>query len=174
MATNAKNLAELLNTDSTVAAGDVADGSITTAKLADNSITIDKLNNNLALGGNDTGGTPFTITLPQGVGGTDWSTYAPITRSSSGATGDGYEVVKSENDSFDNIKVLLKYVHGSPVINEISRVSKPGRRIYTRFDSLPRVQNGLGVAIISTSFGILTDNEAREKKVGGEIICNIS
>jgi len=86
----------------------------------------------------------------------------------------GYEVVKSENDSFDNIKVLLKYVHGSPVINEISRVSKPGRRIYTRFDSLPRVQNGLGVAIISTSFGILTDNEAREKKVGGEIICNIS
>ena len=78
------------------------------------------------------------------------------------------------NDSFDNIKVLLKYVHGSPVINEISRVSKPGRRIYTRFDSLPRVQNGLGVAIISTSFGILTDNEAREKKVGGEIICNIS
>ena len=86
----------------------------------------------------------------------------------------GYEVEKDENSSFDNLKVNLKYVHGSPVINEISRVSKPGRRIYTRFDSLPRVQNGLGVAIISTSYGILTDNEAREKKVGGEIICNIS
>tara|TARA_B100000989_G_scaffold230810_1_gene177634 strand:+ start:962 stop:1363 length:402 start_codon:yes stop_codon:yes gene_type:complete len=86
----------------------------------------------------------------------------------------GYEIVKGENVSFDYLKVTLKYVHGNPVINEISRVSKPGRRIYTRFDSLPRVQNGLGVAIISTSFGILTDNEAREKKVGGEIICNIS
>ncbi|MEK9681079.1 MAG: 30S ribosomal protein S8, partial [Pelagibacteraceae bacterium] len=86
----------------------------------------------------------------------------------------GYDTVKNENGSFDNLKVVLKYVHGSPVINEINRVSKPGRRIYTRFDSLPRVQNGLGVAIISTSHGILTDNEAREKKVGGEIICNIS
>lgn len=86
----------------------------------------------------------------------------------------GYETVKSEDASYDHLKVSLKYVHGNPVINEISRVSKPGRRIYTRFDSLPRVQNGLGVAIISTSYGILTDNEAREKKVGGEIICNIS
>jgi small subunit ribosomal protein S8 len=86
----------------------------------------------------------------------------------------GYEVVKSDDTSYDNLKVNLKYVHGNPAINEINRVSKPGRRIYTRFDSLPRVQNGLGVAIISTSFGILTDNEAREKQVGGEIICNIS
>ena len=86
----------------------------------------------------------------------------------------GYEVVKNEKGTFEDLKVTLKYVHGSPVINEINRVSKPGRRIYTSFDSLPRVQNGLGVAIISTSFGILTDNEAREKKVGGEIICNIS
>ena len=86
----------------------------------------------------------------------------------------GYEVNKSKKGTFEDLKVTLKYVHGSPVINEINRVSKPGRRIYTRFDSLPRVQNGLGVAIISTSFGILTDNEAREKKVGGEIICNIS
>ena len=86
----------------------------------------------------------------------------------------GYQETKNDNNSFENLKVELKYVHGNPVINEINRVSKPGRRIYTRFDSLPRVQNGLGVAIISTSFGILTDNEAREKKVGGEIICNIS
>ena len=86
----------------------------------------------------------------------------------------GYETVKNEDPSYDHLKVNLKYVHGNPVINEISRVSKPGRRIYTRFDSLPRVQNGLGVAIISTSYGILSDNEAREKKVGGEIICNIS
>ena len=86
----------------------------------------------------------------------------------------GYETVKTKDSTFEELKVTLKYVHGNPVINEINRISKPGRRIYTRFDSLPRVLNGLGVAIISTSFGILTDNEAREKKVGGEIICNIS
>ena len=86
----------------------------------------------------------------------------------------GYDVEKSQKGDYDNLKVNLKYVHGSSVINEINRISKPGRRIYSRFDTLPRVQNGLGVAIISTSLGILTDNEAREKKVGGEIICNIS
>ena len=86
----------------------------------------------------------------------------------------GYDVEKSQKGNYENLKVNLKYVHGSSVINEINRISKPGRRIYSRFDTLPRVQNGLGVAIISTSLGILTDNEAREKKVGGEIICNIS
>ncbi|MEK9717118.1 MAG: 30S ribosomal protein S8 [Pelagibacteraceae bacterium] len=86
----------------------------------------------------------------------------------------GYDVEKSQKGDYENLKVNLKYVHGSSVINEINRISKPGRRIYSRFDTLPRVQNGLGVAIISTSLGILTDNEAREKKVGGEIICNIS
>jgi small subunit ribosomal protein S8 len=86
----------------------------------------------------------------------------------------GYDVEKSQKGDYENLKVNLKYVHGSSVINEINRISKPGRRIYSRFDTLTRVQNGLGVAIISTSLGILTDNEAREKKVGGEIICNIS
>ena len=86
----------------------------------------------------------------------------------------GYDVEKSQKGDYENLKVNLKYVHGSSVINEINRISKPGRRIYSRFDTLPRVQNGLGVAIISTSLGILTDNEAREKKVGGESICNIS
>ncbi len=86
----------------------------------------------------------------------------------------GYDVEKSQKGDYENLKVNLKYVQGSSVINEINRISKPGRRIYSRFDTLPRVQNGLGVAIISTSLGILTDNEAREKKVGGEIICNIS
>jgi small subunit ribosomal protein S8 len=76
----------------------------------------------------------------------------------------GYDVEKSQKGDYENLKVNLKYVHGSSVINEINRISKPGRRIYSRFDTLPRVQNGLGVAIISTSLGILTDNEAREKK----------
>ncbi len=83
-----------------------------------------------------------------------------------------YEVVKESN--FEELKVNLKYVHGTPVIREIRRISKPGRRIYSRFESLPRVLNGLGISIISTSKGIFSDNEARDKKLGGEIICNIS
>ena len=83
-----------------------------------------------------------------------------------------YEVVKESN--FEELKVNLKYVHGAPVIREIRRISKPGRRIYSRFESLPRVLNGLGISIISTSKGIFSDNEARDKKLGGEIICNIS
>ena len=85
-----------------------------------------------------------------------------------------YEIVKEEGKQFEALKVNLKYVHGSPVIREIKRISKPGRRIYTRFESLPRVLNGLGISIISTSKGILSDNEARDQKLGGEIICNIS
>ena len=83
-----------------------------------------------------------------------------------------YEVVKESN--FEELKVNLKYVHGTPVIREIRRISKPGRRIYSRFESLPRVLNGLGISIISTSKGIFSDNEARDKKLGGEIICSIS
>ena len=69
--------------------------------------------------------------------------------------------------------VDLKYNKGIPVIREISRVSKPGRRIYTKAESIPRVQNGLGIAIVSTSKGIMTDNDARTKKIGGEIICRV-
>ena len=65
-----------------------------------------------------------------------------------------YEITKDQNTKFDFLKVNLKYVQGNPVIREIYRVSKPGRRIYTRSDSLPRVQNGLGVALISTSKGL--------------------
>ena len=69
--------------------------------------------------------------------------------------------------------VDLKYHNGTPVIKEISRVSKPGRRIYSKADSLPKIQNGLGIAIVSTSKGIMTDNDARIKKIGGEIICRV-
>ena len=69
--------------------------------------------------------------------------------------------------------VDLKYNNGIPVIQEISRVSKPGRRIYTKADSIPKIQNGLGIAIVSTSKGIMTDNDARSKKIGGEIICRV-
>ena len=69
--------------------------------------------------------------------------------------------------------VDLKYNKGSPVIKEIKRVSKPGRRIYARADSIEKIQNGLGLAIVSTSKGIMSDNDARNKNVGGEIICRV-
>ena len=78
---------------------------------------------------------------------------------------------KEKNNKF--LLVDLKYHHGVPVIKEISRVSKPGRRIYTKAESIPKIQNGLGIAIVSTSKGIMTDNDARSKKIGGEIICRV-
>ena len=73
----------------------------------------------------------------------------------------------------NNISVDLKYNKGIPVIKEITRISKPGRRVYTRADSIPRIQNGLGIAIMSTSKGIMTDNEARKENLGGEILCKV-
>ena len=76
-----------------------------------------------------------------------------------------------KNNKF--LLVNLKYNNGIPVIREISRVSKPGRRIYTRAESLPKISNGLGIAIVSTSKGIMTDNDARNQNIGGEIICRI-
>ena len=79
----------------------------------------------------------------------------------------------SENNSKGILSVDLKYSNGLPVIKEINRVSKPGRRIYAKAESIPKIQNGLGMAIVSTSKGIMTDNEARIQKVGGEIICRI-
>ena len=71
------------------------------------------------------------------------------------------------------LSVNLKYSDGMPVIKEIKRVSKPGRRIYARADSISKIQNGLGLSIVSTSKGIMTDNDARNKKIGGEIICKV-
>ena len=72
-----------------------------------------------------------------------------------------------------SLLVDLKYSNGLPVIKEISRVSKPGRRIYTRAESLPKIKNGLGIVIVSTSMGIMSDNDARSKNIGGEIICRV-
>ena len=69
--------------------------------------------------------------------------------------------------------VDLKYNNGLPVIREIKRVSKPGRRIYSRATSIPKIQNGLGLAIISTPKGVMSDNEARKNNIGGEIICRV-
>jgi small subunit ribosomal protein S8 len=71
------------------------------------------------------------------------------------------------------LKIELKYVDGEPVIREITRISKPGRRVYSRIDDLPRVYNGLGIAILSTPRGVMSDNEARAANVGGEVLCRV-
>ena len=83
-----------------------------------------------------------------------------------------YYIEKLENNK-KNLKVDLKYYEGSPVIKEIRRISKPGRRVYSRATSIPKVMNGLGLAIISTPKGVMTDIDARKKNIGGEIICRI-
>ncbi len=69
--------------------------------------------------------------------------------------------------------IELKYFDGAPVIREIARVSKPGRRVYSSVDAMPRVANGLGVTILSTPQGVMADHEAREKNVGGEVLCTV-
>jgi small subunit ribosomal protein S8 len=81
-------------------------------------------------------------------------------------------IEKKENNK-KNLKVDLKYFEGSPVIKEIKRVSKPGRRIYSKATSIPKIQNGLGLAILSTPKGVMSDNEARKNNIGGEIICRV-
>ncbi len=72
-----------------------------------------------------------------------------------------------------NLEITLKYNSGNPVINTIQRISKPGRRIFSSAESLPKINNGLGIAIISTPKGVMTDIDARKQKVGGEIICKV-
>ncbi len=71
------------------------------------------------------------------------------------------------------IEINLKYNSGNPVINTIERISKPGRRIFSSASSLPKINNGLGIAIVSTPQGVMTDVDARKKKLGGEIICKV-
>ena len=92
------------------------------------------------------------------------------------------EVLKSEGYIIDYVvkgdtkpilEINLKYNSGNPVINTIERISKPGRRIFSSSDSLPKINNGLGIAIISTPKGVMTDIDARKQKVGGEIICKV-
>jgi small subunit ribosomal protein S8 len=83
-----------------------------------------------------------------------------------------YYIEKSENNKI-NLKINLKYYEGNPVIKEIKRISKPGRRVYSRATSIPRVMNGLGLAILSTPKGVMSDTEARKNNLGGEIICRV-
>ena len=88
---------------------------------------------------------------------------------------EGY-ILDYKTNSENNKSILLiylKYHSGNPVISAIERVSKPGRRIFSRAESLPKINNGLGIAIVSTPKGVMTDINARKQKVGGEIICKV-
>ena len=80
---------------------------------------------------------------------------------------------KNTNFIFDEIKIVLKYKDGQPVISSLKRISRPSKRVYAKREQLPRVLNNFGLAIISTSQGIMTNKEAGQKHLGGEIICEI-
>tara|TARA_B100000686_G_scaffold328729_1_gene389078 strand:+ start:1183 stop:1578 length:396 start_codon:yes stop_codon:yes gene_type:complete len=82
-----------------------------------------------------------------------------------------YKILNDEKIS--NLEINLKYNSGNPVINSIERVSKPGRRIFSSAESLPKINNGLGIAIVSTPKGVMTDIDARKQNIGGEIICKV-
>ena len=77
------------------------------------------------------------------------------------------------NDNKNTLIIDLKYNSGSPVITVIERVSRPGRRIFSSAESLPKINNGLGIAIVSTPKGVMTDIDARKQKIGGEVICKV-
>lgn len=85
------------------------------------------------------------------------------------------ELVKTvgKKSVFNELRIILKYKNGEPVISSLKRVSKPGRRVYAGKTDLPRVLNNFGIAIISTPQGLMTNKEARKKGVGGEIICEV-
>lgn len=83
----------------------------------------------------------------------------------------GFETIANEHQGVLLLK--LRYHFGQPVIRELQRISKPGRRVYSGVKTLPRVRNGLGVAIISTPRGVMTDKQARMQNLGGEILCTI-
>jgi small subunit ribosomal protein S8 len=84
----------------------------------------------------------------------------------------GYSTTELGNGRTE-FDIELKYFDGQPVIREIQRVSKPGRRVYAAVDGMPRVGNGLGITIVSTSKGVMADHAAREANVGGEVLCKV-
>jgi len=84
----------------------------------------------------------------------------------------GYAAVEHAN-GFNELEIELKYFDGEPVIREIERVSKPGRRVYASVKNLPRVNNGLGISVLSTPKGIMADHAARDANVGGEILFTV-
>jgi len=85
---------------------------------------------------------------------------------------DGFEA--NSEDGKPSLTIKLKYYEGAPVIEKLQRVSKPGLRVYKRAEELPKVNGGLGIAIISTSKGIMTDRAARSAGVGGEVLCSVT
>ena len=84
----------------------------------------------------------------------------------------GFET-QEVSPGISEIRIALKYHDGSPVIRELTRVSKPGRRVYSKIKDLPRVYNGLGISILSTPQGLMSDAEARAANVGGEVLCQV-
>jgi len=83
----------------------------------------------------------------------------------------GYEPV--QDGAHNEFEISLKYYDGEPVIRELKRVSTPGRRVYTSMKDMPRVRNGLGVSILSTPKGVMSDTKARDANVGGEVLCTV-
>lgn len=81
--------------------------------------------------------------------------------------------LQTEVEGFAELEIELKYHEGEPVIREIKRVSKPGRRVYSKIKDLHRPYNGLGIAVLSTPRGVMSDNEARAANVGGEVLCQV-
>lgn len=87
---------------------------------------------------------------------------------------EGYISDYSLSDKYHGvIKIYLKYYNGKPVISELKRMSRPGRRLYSNTDSIPDALNGYGITIISTSKGVMTDKEAKKLRVGGEVVCKV-
>jgi small subunit ribosomal protein S8 len=84
----------------------------------------------------------------------------------------GYASVEHD-DGRKELEIELKYFDGEPVIREISRISKPGRRVYVAVRNLPRINNGLGISILSTPKGVMADHDARDANVGGEVLCTV-
>ncbi|MBF0560491.1 MAG: 30S ribosomal protein S8 [Alphaproteobacteria bacterium] len=84
----------------------------------------------------------------------------------------GYERL-AVRPGLEELRIDLKYAEGSPVIREIHRVSTPGRRVYSKIGDLPKVYNGLGISILSTPRGVMSDHEARQANVGGEVLCKV-
>ncbi len=84
---------------------------------------------------------------------------------------DSYRIIRDKG--FDVLKIVLKYNNKYPMLLGVKRLSKPGRRVYASYDKIPSIKGGAGMVIVSTSKGLLTDRQARENKLGGELICSI-
>ena len=85
----------------------------------------------------------------------------------------GYERMVNHDTGHPELEISLKYYEGEPVIRELKRVSKPGRRVYASVGDIPSVRQGLGVSIVSTSKGVMSDTAARQSNVGGEVLCTV-